>query len=95
MPTLHIAHAITDFDTWSGAFARFADARHHAGVLSERISRPVDDPAYVVIDLEFATVSEAERFLGFLRTTVWASPDSAPALVGSPEARILEPALSA
>lgn len=92
MPTLHIQHAIVDFEIWNRAFDRFADVRERSGVRSHRIRRPVDDPNYVVIDLDFATTEEAERFLEFLRTNVWANSQNAPALVGVPEARILEPA---
>jgi hypothetical protein len=92
MPTLRIEHPVTDFSTWSAAFARFADARRQAGVRDQRVQRPVDDPAYVLIDLDFDTVAAAERFLGFLRANVWSSAESAPALAGSPSTRILEAA---
>jgi len=92
MPTLHIEHPITDFPTWKTAFDRFAPARKEAGVRRHRVQRTVDDPAYVVVDLDFDTAAEAERFLGFLQTRVWSSPDSAPALVGSPHTRIMETA---
>lgn len=92
MPTLHIQHAITDFDTWASAFKRFADARSQAGVRAHHVYRPVDDPNYVVIDLEFGSTDEAVRFRRFLETQVWAVRENAPALVGSPETIILEPA---
>lgn len=92
MATLQIEHAITDFATWHAAFQRFQDARTQAGVLRHRIYQPVDDPRYVVIDLDFTTRAEAQAMLGFLTTQVWPSPTSAPALVGPPTARILEPA---
>jgi hypothetical protein len=92
MPTLHIEHAIVDFDLWQKAFDGFADARARAGVLAHRILRPVDDPRYVVIDLDFATVAEAEAFLTFLRDRVWAIPANSPALAGPPETKILTPA---
>jgi hypothetical protein len=91
MTTLHIEHAIVDFDIWRAAFARFAGARAGAGVLRHRVSRPVDDPCYVVVDLDFATVEEARAFLAFLRETVWSTPANAPALAGAPTTRILEP----
>lgn len=39
MATLHIEHAITDFDTWAQAFARFGDARRQAGVRGHRVQR--------------------------------------------------------
>lgn len=91
MPTLHIEHEITDFDTWDSAFARFADFRRQSGVTAQQVRRPVDDAQYVVIDLDFDTVAEADSFLNFLETTVWATPANSPALVGSPRARVLEP----
>ncbi len=91
MPTLHIEHAIVDFDVWKAAFDRFAELRTRSGVLRHRVRRPVDDPRYVVIDLDFGTTGEAERFLAFLREKVWSSRENAPALAGPPQARILEP----
>lgn len=90
MPTLHIEHPITDFATWSKAFGAFADVRRQAGVRAHRVYRPVDDPRYVVIGLDFDTVESAESFLGFLKTNVWANRANAPALAGEPQTRILE-----
>jgi hypothetical protein len=90
MPTLHIEHAITDVDTWLSAFNLFADARRNAGVRAERVQRPVDNASYIVVDLDFGTVDEAEALLGFLKDQVWAIPENAPALAGAPETMILE-----
>ncbi len=92
MVTLHIEHPITDFDTWTSAFNRFAHVRREAGVRAQRVQRPVDDRMYVVIDLDFDTTDEAKAFLRFLNTNVWAIPENAPALAGTPETMILEPA---
>jgi hypothetical protein len=91
MPTLHIEHPITDFATWSAAYSRFGDARRAAGVLEERVQQPVDDPRYVVIDLDFGTTEQAEGFLRFLKTRIWVVPENAPALAGAPRTMILEP----
>jgi hypothetical protein len=91
MTTLHIEHAITDLPTWQTAFDRFADRRRQAGVLAERVSQPVDDDRYVVVDLDFPSRAQAEGLLQFLETTVWASPEASPALVGPPRTRLLEP----
>jgi hypothetical protein len=88
--TLHIEHPVTDFGTWQTAFDRFAEVREKSGVRGHRILRPVDDAHYGVIDLDFPTADRAEKFLGFLRTTVRASAENAPALAGAPQARILE-----
>ena len=91
MTILHIEHAITDLGTWRTAFDRFAERRRQGGVRGERIAQPVDDDRYVVVDLDFPTREQAERFLTFLRTTVWASRESSPALAGAPTTRLLEP----
>lgn len=90
MPTLHIEHAVTEFSIWTAAFERFVDARRSAGVRAEHIRRPVDDSQYVVVDLEFDTVEEAQGFLGFLTTAVWAVPENSPGLSGHPVAKVLE-----
>jgi hypothetical protein len=90
--TLHIEHPVTDFDTWQAAFDRFAERRRQGGVEAERVGRPVDDDHYVVIDLDFPARDQAQRFLGFLESTVWASRDSSPALAGTPRTRILQTA---
>ncbi|HEY7147356.1 MAG TPA: hypothetical protein VH637_24165 [Streptosporangiaceae bacterium] len=90
MSTLHIEHAISDFGTWQAAFARLAPARERAGVISHRVSRPAGEPGYVIIDLDFASMAEAEMFLAFLHDTVWSSAASAPALAGRPLTRLQE-----
>ena len=90
MFTLHIEHPVTTFDAWKAAFDRFAPIRLDAGVRSHQISRPLDDAAYVLIDLDFDSTDAAEKFLTFLRNQVWASPQNAPALVGTPHVKILE-----
>lgn len=89
MPTLHIEHPISDFAVWSAAFDRFAGARARAGVRAERIQRPVQDEQYVIVQLDFGTVAEAEQFLEFLRSAVWSAPVNSPALRGTPTTRIL------
>jgi hypothetical protein len=90
VPTLHIEHSITDFETWRAAFDRFADFRRQGGVRRYRLQRPVDDPRYIVVDLDFDTVEEAKKFREALSTKVWPSRENAPALVGTPHTRILE-----
>lgn len=89
MNTLRIQHPITDFATWKEAFDRFAGLREQAGVRAQRISRPVDDPSFVFIDLDFDSVDAATGFEQILRTRVWSTPANSPALVGEPVTRIL------
>ncbi len=88
MTTLRIEHAISDFDTWYGAFGRFEAYRKDGGVLRERITQPVDDPHYVFVGLDFATFEGAQHFQHFLETQIWSNPANSPALKGSPQARI-------
>lgn len=95
MPTLHIQHAVTDFDTWTAAFLRFADVRRDAGVSAQRVQRPTDNSNYVVVDLDFENSEQAEAFLLFLKTKVWGSREASPALVGTPKTMILDSVLLA
>ena len=90
MTTLRIEHAIHDYQIWQQAFDRFAEARAKAGVRSFAIRQPVDDPKYLMLDLEFDTAGQAESFAGFLHQHVWSSRTSSPALAGAPQTRILD-----
>ena len=89
MTTLHIEHAITDFATWRTAFEGFADLRRDAGVRAHRVQRPVDDPCYVLVDLDFDDEAAATAFHELLRVVVWAVPENAPALAGEPRALVV------
>jgi hypothetical protein len=88
--TLHIEHAITDLKTWLSAFGAFADARRQAGVHAERILQPIDDDNYIVVDLDFGSADQAAAFLHFLKNQVWAVPENAPALAGTPRTMLLK-----
>jgi hypothetical protein len=90
MPTLHIEHPITDLDTWLSAFNSFGEVRRQAGVRTERVQQPIDNRSYIVVDLDFETVEQAIAFLTFLNEQVWAIPENAPALAGTPDTMILE-----
>lgn len=89
MPIVRIEHGIHDFDTWKAAFDRDPAGRKRSGVRRYQVLRPVDDPAYIMIDLDFDTKAEAESFLEVMHK-VWGSPQAAPALAGSPQTRIVE-----
>jgi hypothetical protein len=91
MSTLHIEHRISDFTTWKAAFDEFAPVRLQSGVRSHRIQRPVSDPSYIVLDLDFDGPAEAAAFLEFLQTRVWSSPENSPGLAGDVRTAILEP----
>ena len=89
MTILHIEHPIRNFDTWKKAFESDPVGRERSGVRRYRILRPIDDPNYVMIDLDFDSSRAAEAFLAAMRE-VWRSPLAAPALIGSPQTRIVE-----
>ncbi len=90
MATLHIEHAITDLDTWLGAFNRFEEARRNAGVRNQRVMQPTDDDKYIVVQLDFEDSEAANGFKAFLETRIWSNPEASPALEGTPKARVLE-----
>jgi hypothetical protein len=89
VPVLQIEHAISDFDVWKKAFDADPVRRAESGVRRYRVFRPVDDPNYVKIDLEFDGSSEADVFRAKLQD-LWGSGRAAPALFGRPQARIVE-----
>jgi hypothetical protein len=90
MTTLRIEHPISDFQLWKTAFDSFAEARANAGVHSFAIRQPVDDPRYLMLDLEFGSAGQAEAFAEFLEQHVWSSPTASPGLAGAPQTRILD-----
>ena len=77
-----------DFASWKEAFDADPVGREQGGVRRHRILRPVDDPLYVMVELEFATVDEARTFEAALRE-LWRSAE-ARGLMASPRARIAE-----
>ena len=60
--------------------------RVRSGVRSHRVAQAAADPNYVMIDLEFGTMPEAEAMHAALRK-LWTNPL---ARIGSPTARIIE-----
>lgn len=89
MPILQFEHAIKDFAMWKAAFDRDPINRRGLGVRRHRIYRPLDDPNYVVGELEFETAAAAHAG-GDALLKLWNSRQAAPALVGAPRIRILE-----
>lgn len=73
--TLHIENTVRDYNSWKLAFDKFDRLRVDGGVRHQRVSRRVEDPNAVVIDLDFDTIEEADTFLIRLQK-VWTSPQS-------------------
>ena len=67
MTILRIEHAVPDFEGWKKAFASDPIDRKKSGVKHYRIYRPADDPNYVIVDLEFDKLNDAQETLLSLR----------------------------
>ncbi|MBV9336292.1 MAG: hypothetical protein JO243_10405 [Solirubrobacterales bacterium] len=89
MPTLQFEHSIKDFAMWKAAFDRDPIDRRGLGVRRHRIYRTVGDPHYVIGELEFDSVAEAQVCANALQQ-LWKSRQAAPALLGTPQVRIVE-----
>ena len=87
MVILRIEHPVSDFDGWKKAFESDPVGRKKSGVRRYQILRPVDDGKFVMIDLEFDTLSQAEALLAAMRT-VWGRVEGT--IMMNPKARIVE-----
>jgi hypothetical protein len=87
MVILRIEHPVPDYDAWKAAFDRDPVGRAASGVRRHRILRPLDDPRYVMIDLELDTRLQAEAMLGALRM-LWGRVEGA--IMRDPITRIAE-----
>ncbi|HCT81702.1 MAG TPA: hypothetical protein DGG94_09380 [Micromonosporaceae bacterium] len=90
MSTLHVEHKVTDFNAWKKVFDADPAERKKNGVRSYRVNRAVDDPNYIMMDLEFDSTDTAKAFLGKLRK-VWQTPQAAAQIgEGTPQVHIAE-----
>ncbi len=87
MPTLRIEHAVPDFTRWKQAFDSDPADRKGSGVRRYQVSRSVEDPNFVMIDLEFDSTAEAEGLLTKMRQ-VWSGAGQS--VMSDPQARIVE-----
>lgn len=87
MYILRIEHSVPNYDGWKKAFDSDPVDRKKSGVRRYQISRSVDDPNYVMIDLEFDTLSQAEALLAAMRV-VWGRVQGT--VMTNPQARIVE-----
>jgi hypothetical protein len=67
MPMLVIQHKVGDFAAWKKAFDSDPMGRARNGVIGHSVYRLADDPGSVVVNLEFSTLEEAQKFLLALR----------------------------
>lgn len=87
VPILRVQHSVPAYDDWKRAFDRDPIDREGSGVRRYQIHRPVTDPSFVMIDLEFVSLDEAEDFLQRLRA-LWDGPGRA--VTQDPRAWIVE-----
>ena len=87
MYILRIEHPVPNFDGWKKAFDNDPVGRQQSGVRRYRVLRPLDDPNYVLIDLEFDTSHQAEAMLTALQT-LWGRVEGT--VMTNPQARIVE-----
>ncbi len=87
MYILRIEHPVADFDGWKKLFDGDPVGRKKSGVRRYQIMRPVDDPKYVLIDLEFDTAKQVESLLAAMRE-VWGRVQGT--VMSDPKARIVE-----
>ncbi len=85
MHLLRIEHAVPSYEGWKKVFDDDPLGRRKSGVTRHRVMRPVDDEKYVIVDLEFASASEAEAMLSRLRQ-MWTKLD----WMKEPRTRIVE-----
>ena len=83
---LQIEHKVPNFEGWKKAFESDPINRKEAGVRRYKIFRPFDDPHYVIIDLEFDNLKEAEDTLSALRN-LWTKVEGN--IMINPQTRIL------
>jgi len=86
---LRIEHPVRDFDAWKKVFDSDPLSRKKSGVRRYRIWRLIDNPNYVLMDLEFDGSKEAEAFASALRI-LWGSPEGLK-VMQNPQLRVVEP----
>ena len=87
MVTLRIEHPVPDYAGWKQAFDGDPANRRQSGVRRYQILRSLDDPNYVMIDLEFDSKAEAEALLAKMRV-IWERVQGT--IMSNPQARIVE-----
>ena len=87
MPIVRIEHRVPSFEKWKQAFDSDPADRKGSGVRRYQILRLQEDPDYVLIDLEFDSMSEAEAFLRTMER-IWGGPGKA--VMQNPIGRVAE-----
>jgi hypothetical protein len=86
MVTLQIEHEVMNFEGWKKAFENDPVDRKKSGVRRYKIFQRVDIPNFVVIELEFDNLKDAENTLTALHK-LWERVDGK--IMINPQTRIL------
>ena len=86
MVILQIEHQVPNFEAWKKAFENDPVDRKKAGVRRYKILQRTDNPNYVVIDLEFDHLEDAEGMFVALQN-LWKKVDGK--IIVEPKIRIL------
>ena len=87
MIVLQIEHLVADYNGWKRAFDSDPVKRKESGVKRYRIFRQVNNLNYVIIELEFDGLPEAELMMTVLQK-LWNQVEGK--VMISPQARIVE-----
>ncbi len=87
MVILQIEHQVPDFDGWKKAFDGDPLNRRQSGVRSYRIFKTIGNSNYIIIELEFDNLQEAEKMHENLKQ-LWRQV--AGKVVMNPQSRIIE-----
>ena len=87
MIILQIEHPVPDYSSWKKAFDIDPVNRKESGVKRYRIFRQVDNPNYVIIELEFDKLNEAKELLTALQG-IWKQIEGK--IIMGPKTRIME-----
>ena len=87
MYKLCIEHPVPSYEKWKQAFDSDPVGREKMRVRRYQILRPMDNPNYVMIQLEFDTDSDADALLNAMRA-VWSRVEGT--IMTNPKAQIVE-----
>jgi hypothetical protein len=86
MTILRIEHKVANFEGWKKTFDSDPINRKQSGVRRHRIFQLPDDPNYVIIDLEFDNLKNAEATLTALHK-LWKNVEGT--IMFNPQTRII------
>ena len=87
MITLRIEHKVPSYEGWKKVFDSDPINRKKSGVVHYRIYRMVAEPDYVMVDLEFNNVQQAQTALDALQK-LWNRVEGT--VISGPKAQFLE-----